>query len=316
MRTGWILAVLVSGLLWTAPAEAQRLACGGHRIEWVGGGSGRTFSGKPSVEGTPRGAGSRDSAGYDTAHDDGAQPTIPEPPGLNRERWDALVFTAFGFPSPDKETLVQHGDIVPKINFCLQSADDSETGERLARHSDVSWWQRQINRWTDLNWQGELRVAACTGRPPDGWVYVRESEPGRVPDSIVASTASWRENHPHGYGRWRHSIIDWNSDHVAAMADSDFEMVLAHELGHVLGFGHVPPGSGYIRWDGRPTQKLIRRPPVYRSPPRPTPASRSSANCPNRSIVRVPSPTTRSGKPGEYLSSTTFSVPSSRVGGA
>ena len=247
IRKRIVPALVVAGLLSPPLAEAQRLACGGHRIEWVGGTPGAGLNGTPTRDRPRESAGARSAAdGYDPTHYDGAQPTIPEPPGLNRERWDALVFTAWGFPSPDRETLVLHREIVPTIKICLQSADDSNTGERLTQYSDASWWRRQINRWTDLSWNGEIRVAACTGRPPDGWVYVRERESGGLPDSTVASTASTREIQPHGNGRWRYSWIDWNADHVEALDESYFEMVLAHELGHVLGFGHVPPGAGYI----------------------------------------------------------------------
>ena len=37
--------------------------------------------------------------------------------------------------------------------------------------------------------------------------------------------------------------------------DQHFEVSIAHELGHVLGLWHVPPGSGYVM---EPTAQLRR----------------------------------------------------------
>ena len=244
VRTRLSIGLLIVGLLGAAPAEAQRFSCGGHHIHWVGG--------APAASADPAGADRGRSSGapgasFDPKHEAGQQPTIDEPAGLNRERWDALVFDGwerkyyFG-----EQTIVLDRTVVPTIPICIQSSDTSNTGERLAPYSDASWWRRQINRWTNLSWSGEIRIAACTDEPQEGWLHVREGRPGEVADTALAHANSWRENHPHSGGRWLRSEIVWNPDHVPDTDESYFEQSLAHELGHVLGFAHVPPDSGYI----------------------------------------------------------------------
>ena len=250
VRTRLAIGLLIVGLLGAAPAEAQRFSCGGHHIHWVGG--------APAASADPAGADRGRSSGapgasFDPKHEAGQQPTIDEPAGLNRERWDALVFDGwerkfyFG-----EQTAVLDRATVPTIRICIQSSDTSNTGERLAPYSDASWWRRQINRWTNLSWSGEIRIAACTDEPQDGWLHVREGRPGEVGDHALAHISSWRENHPHSAGRWLRSEIVWNPDHVPDTDESYFEQVLAHELGHALAFAHAPPGSGYIMSVGGP----------------------------------------------------------------
>ena len=244
MRTRLVLGLLILGLLGATPAEAQRFSCGGHRIHWVGG--------APAASAGPAGADRGRSSGapgaiFDPKHEAGQQPTIDEPAGLNRERWDALVFDdweqKFYF---GEQTIVLDRMVVPTIPICIQSSDTSNTGERLVPYSDAAWWRRQINRWTNLSWSGEIRIAACTDEPQEGWIHVREGKPGEVVDTALAHATSWRENHPHSGGRWLRSEIVWNPDHVPDTGESYFEQSLAHELGHALGFHHVPLGAGYI----------------------------------------------------------------------
>ena len=250
VRTRLAIGLLIVGLLGAAPAEAQRFSCGGHRIHWVGG--------APAASADPAGADRGRSSGapgasFDPKHEAGQQPTIDEPAGLNRERWDALVFDGwerkfyFG-----EQTAVLDRATVPTIPICIQSSDTSNTGERLVPYSDAAWWRRQINRWTNLSWSGEIRIAACTDEPQEGWLHVREGRPGEVGDHALAHVVSWREGHPHSAGRWLRSEIVWNPDHVPDTDESYFERVLAHELGHALAFAHAPPGSGYIMSVGGP----------------------------------------------------------------
>ena len=182
------------------------------------------------------------------AQNDGAEPTIEEPTGLNRDRWDALVFNGW-FARPEdsyNQTIVLHAEIVPTIRICMQSPDESRTGERLAPYANAAWWREQIEYWTGINWNGEIRIAACTGTPSAGWIQVREGKAAEIPDGAVAFARSNRESHPHDAGRWLSSEIVWNPEppeYYESEPDS-YASTLSHEFGHVLGFSHVPPGSG------------------------------------------------------------------------
>ena len=219
LRTRIVIGLVVAGVLAGAEAGAQHRWCGGHRIEWVGGAPGSGLSRAPSAERLPGSAtsGAGSGGGYDSTHYDGADPTLEEPPGLNRDVWEALVFDAqenpgrnspWGVPLGQRQTLVMHADIVPTVRICIQSPETSNTGKRLAAHADASWWERQFRDQTGLNWNGEIRIAACTGEPPDGWIFVREGRPGEV-GNAYAVAGSRREFHPHGGGRWLSSELVW-----------------------------------------------------------------------------------------------------------
>ena len=178
-------------------------------------------------------------------HQDGQQPTIPEPAGMNRARWDELVFNAWERADPAEQTVVLDRATVPTIRVCIQSPDTSYTGQRLAPFSEASWWRRHIMYWTGLSWSGEIRIAACTDEPQEGWIYVREAKPDEGPAGALVYTASRRVDHPHDAGRWLWSEIAWRPDHVPNLDESGFEHVLAHELGHALGFSHAQ-GVGFL----------------------------------------------------------------------
>ena len=222
MRTRLVLGLLILGLLGATPAEAQRL---------VGQDRGRS-SGAPGAR-------------FDPQHEDGQQPTIPEPAGMNRERWDELVFNAWERAYPAEQTVVLDRATVPTIRVCIQSPDTSYTGQRLAPFAEASWWRRHIMYWTGLSWSGEIRIAACTDEPQEGWIHVREAKPDEGPSGALVYTNSRRVDRPHDAGRWLWSEIAWRPDHVPNLDESSFGQVLAHELGHVLGFWHAQ-GSGFL----------------------------------------------------------------------
>ena len=182
----------------------------------------------------------------------------------DRELWDALVFDAHDHPMADagahdswnqslpldqRHTLVMDRAQATSFRICIQSADESHTGERLQRYADSNWWRWQVQRFTNYRWAGDIQVATCTGEPPPGWVYVREGRDGEVDDSALAHAKSQRlPLDPHGVeSGWIRSEIVWHSaDKVRDTEEEEFEEVLAHELGHVLGFFHTPWGSGFV----------------------------------------------------------------------
>ena len=252
-----IVIVVVGLVLSPSLAHAQRAACGGHRIEWIGG--------------PPR-------AAFDRGPQDHEPPSLPEPEGgfdeRERELWDALIYDAHDRPHPDPEamgsmgglplkdrrTLVMHRGETTSFRICIQSADESYTGERLERYSDPDWWARQVERFTNSRWAGDIEVEACTEEPPRGWVYVREGRDDEVDDTKLAHAKSWRLSDPHGIrSEWVRSEIVWHSADMVRDTDEEyFEKALAHELGHILGLWHTPAGSGFIMeaggratWDDR-----------------------------------------------------------------
>ena len=186
----------------------------------------------------------------------------------DQELWDAIVFDAYdnptastmhlaemqSLPLEERRTLVMYPRAVTSFRICIQSAEASEAGERLERFTDVSWWTQEIERFSGQRWAGNIEVSTCTDEPPNAWVHVREGREGEVRDGFLGHTVSWRYADAHGVlSEWDKSEIVLHSAEAVNDASEDaLESLLAHELGHVLGFWHAPSGSGFLMESSSP----------------------------------------------------------------
>ena len=170
----------------------------------------------------------------------GLEPTIQQPAWLNRERWDALVFNTYDYDgSPiGFRTNVLERDVVSSIRVCMQSPERSEVGKVLEPYSDASWWRFHIRRWTGVDWNGEILIADCTREPAPGWIHVRAAQGREIrPGNTAYAGTRYDEE-----GRWVWSQLVFQPEppNPEAWEPLVIEGILAHELGHALGFHHVP----------------------------------------------------------------------------
>ena len=219
-------AVTLIVLLFLSPhsAAAQRMTCGGHFVSDVGG--------------LPR----MGLAAGDAFR--GVEPTIPEPAEWttrDRELWDALIFN--GFDSwegvPEQVTLAITPARLASINICQQGPDVSAVGGLMESYGRA-WWRERIRAWTGHSWSGEFVVGDCSGEPEDGWLHVRAGDENWDVFGI-AYAHTWRD-FSSGTPHWEKAeIVIWPEYPGDAM-----DVLLTHELGHVMGFWHVPDGLGLV----------------------------------------------------------------------
>ena len=191
------------------------------------------------------------------------RPTIPQPPEMSaqdRELWDAVVFNAydrppedsFGHPVEERSTGVVSRTAATSFGLCIESADESYAGQRLATsgYHDPNWWRREVEHFTGYRWDGALTVEdVCDptwSSSSPFRILVREATRGEA----AAFTA--RTFRVQGVI----AVIIWHPDHVRTVSDEVFESVTIHELGHALGLWHAPFGSGFVMaQDGHPSAR-------------------------------------------------------------
>ena len=220
--------------------DRPRFACGGHQAHWVRGGA---FP--QSAQSEPRFA---SEAGFASS----ASASIPEPVPFNRERWEQMVFNTHDRPSrhlDGRTTEVLSRATVQSMGICHPAPGDA-LGGLLQPYATETWWRSQIRRWTGVEWNGPFRLGGCVGEPEHGWIHVRGEALGGP-----SGTAETRRSDD---GQLISAIIrmDTGSDWWRDERTDPVEVVLAHELGHVLGFWHVEGGLGYIiageyNWDSK-----------------------------------------------------------------
>ena len=208
-------------ILLSVPAAAQ-FVCGGHRVD---------------------GSAVRMAADVDRG-------TLLSQPGwftaCDRALWDQLIYNAFdnfktnAGPLEQRRTLVVAPGTVPTITVCVESADQSYTGERLAPFADEQWWREHIGHWTGLRWRGELQIGRECSTALFRKIEVREGDPDdlgitRSPGRTAADPADGgcglrscsipiicgRSTTGRCRGHWRtNSVMRWVSGTSSRVSDS------------------------------------------------------------------------------------------------
>ena len=163
-----------------------------------------------------------------------------------------MVFNALDNPGmlEGRYTVVMPPEQVAAINICQQGPDVSDTGMMIEPY-DAAWWRQMIQHWSGLSWSGRFVVGDCTNAPDEGWLHVRETRPDMgEPRGAYALTE--RDRSSGSEVRWLHSVIilwPWEfygQPNQRLGSQEVMERVLAHELGHVLGFWHVPLETDWV----------------------------------------------------------------------
>ena len=166
----------------------------------------------------------------------------------DRELWDQLVYNAHdnhstnAGPLDRRRTMVVAAGTVPTITVCMESADQSYTGERLAPFANESWWREHIGRWTGMPWRGELQIGRECSSALWRKIEVREARP----EDDLDDTTLARADTNRFLGRWLRTEILWNPDSLRRVDEFQAGWGLAHELGHALGMWHVETGTGFV----------------------------------------------------------------------
>ncbi len=182
-------------------------------------------------------------------------PTAPEPghwTERERELWDMLVFNALDNPGmlEGRYTVVMPSEQVAAVNICQQGPDVSDTGMMIEPY-DAVWWRQMIQHWSGLSWSGRFVVGDCTDAPDEGWLHVRETRPD-MGEPRGAYVFTDRDESSGSEVRWLHSVIiisPWEfygEPRQRPLPQEEFAQILVHELGHVMGFWHVPQGTGWV----------------------------------------------------------------------
>ena len=219
-----VITLLVLALL-PAPTAAQSLVCGGHLIR--GGGEPVLLDAPVDVQ-----LGRQRRSGWMSARD--------------RELWNQLIYNAYdnhstnAGPLDRRQTLVVDADRVPTITVCIESADQSYTGERMAPFANERWWREHIDHWTGIAWRGDLQIGRECSSALFRKIEVREGDPEELGNSLAVANSS------RGGTRWLRTEILFHPEHLQKTSEWQAGWALAHELGHALGTWHVEQGTGFV----------------------------------------------------------------------
>ena len=89
------------------------------------------------------------------------------------------------------------------------------------RPGGAAWWREQIEYWTGINWNGEIRIAACTGTSSDGWIQV-EATTRTTEEQDESRNDPTPPHEPRGTHSEPQARMDWEAeadDHPAGRRD-------------------------------------------------------------------------------------------------